>query len=92
MNMLSLVQVLVVDLWRTMSLDFASNEIDINRANLARAGHSVFLIEAGEDHGDSQLQRIPAMYVFNLSGHYSTKPILGPIGLRKTRPCHGSSL
>ena len=30
-------------------------------ANLARAGHSVFLIEAGEDHGDSLLQRVPAM-------------------------------
>ncbi|KAF2269262.1 alcohol oxidase [Lojkania enalia] len=29
-------------------------------ANLARAGHSVFLIEAGEDHGDSLLQRIPS--------------------------------
>ncbi|KAM0551258.1 hypothetical protein ACHAPJ_008603 [Fusarium lateritium] len=30
-------------------------------ANLARAGHSVFLIEAGEDQGDSLLQRIPAL-------------------------------
>ncbi|KAF2643050.1 putative choline dehydrogenase [Massarina eburnea CBS 473.64] len=29
-------------------------------ANLARAGHSVFLIEAGEDHGDSLLQQIPS--------------------------------
>lgn len=28
-------------------------------ANLARAGHSVFVIEAGEDHGDSLLQRAP---------------------------------
>ena len=31
-------------------------------ANLARAGHSVFLIEAGEDHGDSLLQQIPSLY------------------------------
>ncbi|KAF1973568.1 alcohol oxidase [Bimuria novae-zelandiae CBS 107.79] len=30
-------------------------------ANLARAGHSVFLIEAGGDHGDSLLQQIPSM-------------------------------
>ncbi|KAM0354814.1 hypothetical protein ACHAPU_000638 [Fusarium lateritium] len=30
-------------------------------ANLARAGHSVFLIEAGGDQGDTPLQRIPAM-------------------------------
>ncbi|KAF4463126.1 choline dehydrogenase [Fusarium albosuccineum] len=30
-------------------------------ANLARAGHSVFLIEAGDDQGDTLLQRIPAM-------------------------------
>uniref|UniRef100_A0A0B7KEW9 Glucose-methanol-choline oxidoreductase N-terminal domain-containing protein n=2 Tax=Bionectria ochroleuca TaxID=29856 RepID=A0A0B7KEW9_BIOOC len=29
-------------------------------ANLARAGHSVFLIEAGGDHGDELLQRVPA--------------------------------
>ncbi|KAF2440219.1 GMC oxidoreductase [Karstenula rhodostoma CBS 690.94] len=28
-------------------------------ANLARAGHSVFVIEAGGDHGDSLLQQIP---------------------------------
>ncbi|KAJ2979569.1 hypothetical protein NQ176_g3172 [Zarea fungicola] len=28
-------------------------------ANLARAGHSVFLIEAGQDHGNTPLQRIP---------------------------------
>ncbi|KAF1953449.1 alcohol oxidase [Byssothecium circinans] len=28
-------------------------------ANLARAGHSVFLIEAGEDHGESLLQQVP---------------------------------
>ncbi|KAL7756411.1 hypothetical protein ACKLNR_013404 [Fusarium oxysporum f. sp. zingiberi] len=30
-------------------------------ANLARAGHSVFLIEAGGDQGNTPLQRIPAM-------------------------------
>lgn len=30
-------------------------------ANLARAGHSVFLIEAGGDHGDGLLQRVPAL-------------------------------
>ncbi|KAF4968617.1 hypothetical protein FSARC_4041 [Fusarium sarcochroum] len=30
-------------------------------ANLARAGHSVFLIEAGDDQGDTLLQRIPAL-------------------------------
>ncbi|CAM1506240.1 Fc.00g058810.m01.CDS01 [Cosmosporella sp. VM-42] len=29
-------------------------------ANLARAGHTVLLIEAGQDRGDSLLQRIPA--------------------------------
>ncbi|KAF2658116.1 GMC oxidoreductase [Lophiostoma macrostomum CBS 122681] len=29
-------------------------------ANLARAGHSVFLIEAGGDHGDNLLQQIPS--------------------------------
>ncbi|CAH0045274.1 unnamed protein product [Clonostachys solani] len=29
-------------------------------ANLARAGHSVFLIEAGGDHGDELLQRVPS--------------------------------
>ncbi|KAJ4291129.1 hypothetical protein N0V90_010327 [Kalmusia sp. IMI 367209] len=34
-------------------------------ATLARAGHSVFLIEAGEDHGDSLLQRIPSLYVLS---------------------------
>lgn len=28
-------------------------------ANLARKGHSVLLLEAGEDHGDSLLQRVP---------------------------------
>jgi hypothetical protein len=31
-------------------------------ANLARAGHSVFLIEAGEDHGDERIQQMPALY------------------------------
>lgn len=30
------------------------------RANLARAGHSVLLMDAGEDRGDSLLQRVPA--------------------------------
>jgi choline dehydrogenase len=30
-------------------------------ANLARAGHSVFLIEAGGDHGDNLLQQIPSL-------------------------------
>ncbi|ETS80812.1 hypothetical protein PFICI_08341 [Pestalotiopsis fici W106-1] len=30
-------------------------------ANLARSGHSVFLIEAGADNGDTLLQQIPAM-------------------------------
>ncbi|KAK3718196.1 hypothetical protein LTR37_005311 [Vermiconidia calcicola] len=28
-------------------------------ANLARAGHTVLLLEAGEDHGHSDLQRVP---------------------------------
>ncbi|RBQ71059.1 hypothetical protein FVER14953_20734 [Fusarium verticillioides] len=32
-------------------------------ANLARAGHSVFLIEAGGNQGNTPLQRIPAMQV-----------------------------
>lgn len=32
-------------------------------ANLAREGHSVFLIEAGQDHGDDYLQSIPAWYI-----------------------------
>lgn len=31
-------------------------------ANLARAGHSVFLIEAGQDHGNTPLQRIPIWF------------------------------
>ncbi|RWA06978.1 hypothetical protein EKO27_g8133 [Xylaria grammica] len=30
-------------------------------ANLARSGHSVFLIEAGGDHGDDILQTVPVM-------------------------------
>ena len=30
-------------------------------ANLARANHTVFLIEAGADHGDSLLQQIPSL-------------------------------
>ncbi|KAH7273174.1 hypothetical protein B0J15DRAFT_509171 [Fusarium solani] len=29
-------------------------------ANLARAGHSVFLLEAGDDQGDTLLQRLPS--------------------------------
>jgi hypothetical protein len=31
-------------------------------ANLARAGHSVFLIEAGEDNGDARIQQMPSLY------------------------------
>ncbi|KAM6527337.1 hypothetical protein FSOLCH5_003407 [Fusarium solani] len=30
-------------------------------ANLARAGHSVFLLEAGDDQGDTLLQRLPSL-------------------------------
>lgn len=29
-------------------------------ANLARSGHSVFLIEAGEDAGDNRIEQVPA--------------------------------
>ena len=44
-------------------LNFIAHKTKANNfsANLARAGHSVFLIEAGDDHGDSLLQRVPAM-------------------------------
>lgn len=35
-----------------------------HRANLARAGFSVFLIEAGGDKGDTYLQSVPAWYGF----------------------------
>ena len=49
--------------WRKFKLDLTIEEANMNRANLARAGHSVFVIEAGEDHGDSRLQQIPIMYV-----------------------------
>lgn len=31
-------------------------------ANLAVAGHSVLLLEAGEDHGDTLVQRVPELY------------------------------
>lgn len=39
---------------------YIRNIINLSRANLARDGHSVFLIEAGEDKGESVLQRAPA--------------------------------
>ena len=32
----------------------------INSANLARSGHSVFLIEAGGDNGDNLAEQVPA--------------------------------
>ncbi|KAM3428022.1 hypothetical protein MY4824_009088 [Beauveria thailandica] len=35
-------------------------------ANLARSGHSVFLIEAGEDAGDNRIEQVPAW--FNIAG------------------------
>jgi len=31
-------------------------------ANLARAGHKVLLLEAGEDHGDSEVYQVPAFH------------------------------
>lgn len=38
------------------------SDIDtLDRAKLARKGHSVFLMEAGDDHGDELLQQIPAV-------------------------------
>ncbi|KAH0592820.1 hypothetical protein MHUMG1_09465 [Metarhizium humberi] len=35
-------------------------------ANLARAGHSVFLIEAGQDQGENLIEQVPAW--FNMAG------------------------
>lgn len=71
MNMSSLALVPVAVLWRMFLPKPPSiilkrgNRADssINSANLARAGHSVFLIEAGADRGEEPIQQVPALYV-----------------------------
>lgn len=96
MSILSSALDLVVAHWRKLSM---SNCLSVNltnySANLARAGHSVLLLEAGGDAGETLLQEVPAWFVhlphpIQETGQIDQRLYIGLLKLLKRLTCLGA--